>query len=91
MTKEVNTYIITKYRETKNINNDKILNTDKLFILKDSEGNILSHVIDFNIEDTNESQKFILIGTEEIFKNLKNNILINISWTALIRLSHLIL
>ena len=30
-TKELNTYIITKYRETKNINNGKIINTNDLF------------------------------------------------------------
>ena len=71
--KEINTYIIVKYRETKNINNNEILNTDNLFILKVTEGNILSHVIKFNIEVSNEELKFIIIGNDEIFKNIKNN------------------
>ena len=45
--KDVITYINSKYREAKNINQGKFKNTDKIFILKDESNNIISHVIDY--------------------------------------------
>ncbi len=71
---DINTYINTKYREAKNINRDKILNTEKYFKMLDEEGKNISNVIEYIDEsDKNEKFKFIIIGKEELLINLKNN------------------
>jgi len=72
--KDINTYINTKYRDAKNINRDKIINTEKYFQMLDEKGNNIAKVIEYPDEnDKNKTLKFIIIGNETILCNLKNN------------------
>ena len=70
---DINTYITTKSKEPKTINNDKIINKEKIFKLLDEKGNIISKVYDFQNENNNQIQKYIIIGKESMFHNIKNN------------------
>ena len=78
--KEIISYIDTKYRETNKINKENISNYKSLIELYDNKGNKISEVIKFkykiknpnNNEDQVESH-FIVIGNENILINLKNN------------------
>ena len=70
---DINTYITTKYKEAKAINNDKIINKEKIFKLLDEKGNVISKVYDFQNENNNKIQKYIIIGKESMFNNIKNN------------------
>ena len=46
--KEIITMINSKYRDAKNITQEKFKNTDDIFALKDESNNIISKVIDYN-------------------------------------------
>ena len=72
--KDINTYISTKNKESRIINQEKINNIDYVFGLKDEKNDIISHVIDFR-NNKNEKEKFILIGNKNMLSQLsKNNI-----------------
>ena len=52
--KSIKTYIITKYRESCNIDDEKIKNTNNIFIMKDDNNEQISEVYSYySPEDTN--------------------------------------
>ena len=57
---DINTYITTKYKEAKAINNDKIINKEKIFKLLDEKGNVISKVYDFQNENNNKIKSILL-------------------------------
>ena len=72
--KDINTYINTKCRDAKNINKDKIINTEKCFQMLDEKGNNISKVVEYPDEkDVSKKLKFIILGNDDILTNLKNN------------------
>ena len=42
-----NNYIITKYREAKNINKDKIINNESIFKMLDENGDQIFNIIEY--------------------------------------------
>ena len=45
------TIINSKYRDAKNINQEKFKNKDDIFLLKDESNNVISKVIEYNEND----------------------------------------
>lgn len=76
--KSINTYILTKYREASNVNDEKIKNTNNIFIMKDDNNEKISETYNYyspeDIEKKNEL-KFVIIGAKEMIKNLSNNLI----------------
>ena len=58
--KDILTTINSKYRDAKNINQEKFKNTDDIFLLKDESNNIISRVIDYNENDEEQLKKNLL-------------------------------
>ena len=75
----------------KKIHNEKIINTKSLFELQDVEGNKISYVLDYQDKENPEKEyKMVLIANVNMYNNLKNNQITNISWIVFIRWFHLI-
>ena len=76
-TKELIAYIDTKYRESYNINKEKISNYHNIIELLDNDCNKISKMIRFkyNYKIDNEIKEiekhFIIIGNNSIFSNIK--------------------
>ena len=78
--KELDKIIKNKYRLTSHINQDKIRNTNNLFIIKDDNNNDISFTYTyFNEDDLEDGKKneykFVIIGNDNMLKNLKNNLI----------------
>ena len=53
---DTNNYIITKYREAKNINKDKIINKESIFKMLDENGDQIYNIIEYK----NDNMKLLI-------------------------------
>lgn len=65
-TKENDIYIWAQYRIIKKIHSEKIKNADTLFQLLGKEGRNLSIVIEYDVEDSNESKKKLILISNKV-------------------------
>lgn len=72
----MNKIIKNKYRLASHINQDKIRNTNNLFIIKYDNNIDISFTYTYYNEDDLEGKKneykFVIIGNDNMLKNLKN-------------------
>ena len=77
-TKEISSYIETKYREASKINKENMGNYKSIIDIRDNDGNKITNIIcnnDVSEENISEKDHFILIGTDDILANLKDNLM----------------
>ena len=77
---ELNKIIKNKYRLTAHINQDKIRNTNNLFTIKDENDQEITKTYTYYNENEIDNEKkleykLIIIGNDNMLKNLKNNLI----------------